>query len=110
MFSIGDKIFVDIMYGIFDVFTLIKLCEVSINSINLLFTEGLLLRIWFSLIAHMKNGLDSGTRGEMKDTVTTFLTQFQILVLSQTLTPKIILVGRNNSRAMGSMYSKVRKL
>ncbi|XP_056007115.1 telomere-associated protein RIF1-like isoform X2 [Ostrea edulis] len=53
--------------------------------------EGLLLRIWFSLIAHMKNGLDSGTRGEMKDTVTTFLTQFQILVLSQTLTPKIIL-------------------
>ncbi|XP_062606334.1 telomere-associated protein RIF1-like [Saccostrea cucullata] len=53
--------------------------------------EGLLLHIWFSLIAHMRNGLESGSRSEMKDAFTVFLTQFQVIVLSGALEPKIIL-------------------
>ncbi|XP_061193994.1 telomere-associated protein RIF1-like [Saccostrea echinata] len=53
--------------------------------------EGLLLHIWFSLIAHMRNGLESGSRSEMKDAFTVFLTQFQVIVLSGALEPKLIL-------------------
>lgn len=59
-------------------------------------TEELLLHIWYSLIAHMRNGLDSGSRSEMKDAFTLFLTQFQVMVLSQALPVKIILVGLNH--------------
>lgn len=65
--------------------------------------DELLLHIWYSLIAHMRNGLDSGSRSEMKDAFTLFLTQFQVIVLSQALPVKIILKLFN---AVGCLPSK----
>lgn len=64
--------------------------------VTLSVADELLLHIWYSLIAHMRNGLDSGSRSEMKDAFTLFLTQFQVIVLSQALPVKIILVGLNH--------------
>ncbi|XP_071158461.1 telomere-associated protein RIF1-like [Mytilus edulis] len=53
-------------------------------------TEAVLHHIWFALIAHIKNVLDSGITSDVKEMFSFFLTQFQTLVLSQALhLPKI---------------------
>ncbi|VDI45504.1 telomere-associated protein RIF1 [Mytilus galloprovincialis] len=53
-------------------------------------TEAVLHHIWFALIAHIKNVLDSGITSDVKEMFSFFLTQFQTLVLSQALQlPKI---------------------
>lgn len=56
-------------------------------------TEGLLFRIWYSLIAHMKNAVESGAKSEIREAVTSLLSSFQVVVLSQVFSDKIILVS-----------------
>ncbi|KAL5006938.1 hypothetical protein ScPMuIL_015744 [Solemya velum] len=53
--------------------------------------EGLLFRIWYSLIAHMKNAVESGAKSEIRETVTGLLSSFQVIVLSQIFSDQIIL-------------------
>ncbi|KAK3108131.1 hypothetical protein FSP39_001720 [Pinctada imbricata] len=53
--------------------------------------EPLLFRLWYSLIAHMRNGLENSVKGEMRESFTTLLTQFQNLTLSQALPHKTVL-------------------
>ena len=41
----------------------------------------------------MKNAIDSSAKVDMRETITAFLTQFQVLVLSRVLSNTVILVG-----------------
>ncbi|XP_060066107.1 telomere-associated protein RIF1-like [Ylistrum balloti] len=52
--------------------------------------EALLYQIWYSLLAHMKNGLEH-LKAEMREILTSFLTQFQVIILSQALPQKVLL-------------------
>ncbi|XP_033762352.1 LOW QUALITY PROTEIN: telomere-associated protein RIF1-like [Pecten maximus] len=52
--------------------------------------EALLYQIWYSLLAHMKNALEH-LKTEMREILTSFLTQFQVIILSQALPHKVLL-------------------
>ena len=41
----------------------------------------------------MKNAIDSSAKVDMRESIITFLTQFQVLVLSRVLSNTVILVG-----------------
>ena len=41
----------------------------------------------------MKNAIDSSAKVDMRETITSFLTQFQVLVLSRVLSNTVILVS-----------------
>ena len=41
----------------------------------------------------MKNGIEGTAKLDMRETVTTFLTQFQVIILSRVLSNNVILVG-----------------
>ncbi|KAJ8314232.1 hypothetical protein KUTeg_008793, partial [Tegillarca granosa] len=69
----------------------ISCCIELLSSLGSDIPEGLLYHIWYSLIAHINNSLESGVKHEAREIITTFLTQFQILVLSRTLPTKTIL-------------------
>ncbi|OWF47711.1 telomere-associated protein RIF1-like isoform X2 [Mizuhopecten yessoensis] len=52
--------------------------------------EALLYQVWYSLLAHMKNALEH-LKLDMREILTSFLTQFQIIILSQALPQKVLL-------------------
>ena len=57
-------------------------------------SEPILHRVWYALVGHIKKVLESGIKSDVKEMFTFFLTQFQTLVLSQTISVTKILVSR----------------
>lgn len=89
----------------------VKNSSIFINTATELFIsqgkdipDSLLFHIWYSLVAHMKNGIEGTAKLDMRETVTTFLTQFQVIILSRVLSNSVILVGIHICR-----YCKISK-